>query len=153
MRIFTLALAALAALAAHDAAAQWRPAKNVEIIVGTGAGGGQDKTARVLARILAERRLVEAPLSVVNKPGGGGAVGWAYLNQHAGDAHFLEVGTTTLITNQLNGRTTFGYHDVTPLATLFAESVMLAVRSESADRKSTRLNSSHVSESRMPSSA
>ena len=37
--------------------------------------------------------------------------------------------------------------------TIFAEGQRRYVESLSADRKSTRLNSSHVSESRMPSSA
>ena len=36
---------------------------------------------------------------------------------------------------------------------LIKEAVREAVREEIGDRKSTRLNSSHVSESRMPSSA
>ncbi len=115
----------------QPAAAQWRPEKTVEIIVGTGPGGGQDKTARTLNRMLVDRRLVEAPITVVNKPGGGGTVGWAYLNQHAGDAHYVEIANTTLLTNQINGRSTIGYADVTPLAMLYSESVALSVRQES----------------------
>ena len=39
-----------------------------------------------------------------------------------------------------------------PLSVLGAQS-KIAVKGQSIDRKSTRLNSSHVSESRMPSSA
>ncbi|HEV7821364.1 MAG TPA: tripartite tricarboxylate transporter substrate binding protein, partial [Burkholderiales bacterium] len=114
--------------AAH---AQWRPEKAVEIIVGTGPGGGQDKTARTLNRLLVDKRLVEAPITVVNKPGGGGAVGWAYLNQHAADPHYVEIANTTLLTNQINGRSAIGYADVTPLAMLYSESVALSVRTES----------------------
>ena len=126
-------LIALAVYAGESiaASAQWKPEKNVEIIVGTGPGGGQDKTARVLNRLLVDKRLVEVPVTVVNKPGGGGAVGWAYLNQHAGDGHYVEVATTTLLTNQITGRSALGYNDVTPLAMLLAESVVLAVRQES----------------------
>jgi len=119
-------------VAAGQALAQWKPDKNVEIIVGTGPGGGQDKTARTLNRLLVDKRLVEAPITVVNKPGGGGAVGWAYLNQHAGDAHYVEIANTTLLTNQINGRSAIGYADITPLAMMYSESVALSVRHESA---------------------
>ncbi len=120
-----------AALFAQPALAQWKPEKAVEIIVGTGAGGGQDKTARTLNHLLVEKRLVQAPITVVNKPGGGGAVGWAYLNQHAGDAHYVEIANTTLLTNQINGRSAIGYADITPLAMMYSESVALSVRQES----------------------
>ncbi len=111
--------------------AQWKPEKNVEIIVGTGAGGGQDKTARTLNRLLVDKRLVEVPVTVVNKPGGGGAVGWSYLNQHAGDGHYLEIANTTLLTNQIIGHSALSYNDVTPIAMLLSESVALSVRQES----------------------
>ncbi len=124
-------ISAGAVLLAQGAPAQWKPEKAVEIIVGTGAGGGQDKTARTLNRLLADKRLVETPITVVNKPGGGGAVGWAYLNQHAGDAHYVEIANTTLLTNQINGRSAVGYADITPLAMMYSESVALSVRTES----------------------
>jgi putative tricarboxylic transport membrane protein len=113
------------------ACAQWRPEKNVEIIVGTGPGGGQDKTARTLNRLLVDKRLLDVPVTVANKPGGGGAVGWAYLNQHPGDGHYIEIANTTLLTNQITGRSAAGYTDVTPLAMLLSESVALSVRNES----------------------
>ena len=95
---FVVLLATLLMLAG-SAFGQWKPQKPVEIIVGTGAGGGQDKTARTAGRLLTEQRLVEPAVNIVNKPGGGGAVGWAYLNQHAGDAHYVEIANTTLLTN------------------------------------------------------
>ena len=122
---------AIVAVGAYAAEAQWKPEKNVEIIVATGPGGGQDKTARTLNRLLVDKRLVEAPVTVVNKPGGGGAVGAVYLNQHAGDGHYLEIVTTTLLTNQITGRGVLGYNDVTPIALLLSESVAISVREES----------------------
>jgi putative tricarboxylic transport membrane protein len=125
---------ALCAAAAIPAAAQWRPERNVEIIVGTGPGGGQDKTARTLQRIVQELKLLPVPASVVNKPGGGGAVGWTYLNQHAADAHYVEVGNPTLLTNHIIGRSAISYTDFTPLAVLFTESVAISVRADSPIR-------------------
>ena len=132
MRKLSITFACVAAsLIAGPAAAQWKPEKNIEIIVGTGPGGGQDKTARTVQHLLTDKRFIEAPVTVVNKPGGGGAVGWAYLNQHAGDAHYAVIGTTTLLTSQIIGRSPVGFTDITPLAMLLSESVALSVRQES----------------------
>src|SRR6185369_9487705 len=132
MRKLSITFACVAAsLIAGPAAAQWKPEKNIEIIVGTGPGGGQDKTARTVQHLLTDKRFIEAPVTVVNKPGGGGAVGWAYLNQHAGDPHYAVIGTTTLLTSQIIGRSPVGFTDITPLAMLLSESVALSVRQES----------------------
>lgn len=138
MRAFRLALRLMAwgtwAIALSAGAAEWQPEHNVEIIVGTGAGGGQDKTARTLQRILQTQGIVAVPLAVVNKPGGGGALGWSYLNQHAGDAHYIEIGNPTLLTNHIIGRAQISYTDVVPLAILFTESVAFSVRADSPIR-------------------
>ena len=132
MRKLSITVAYVAAfLIAGPAAAQWKPERNIEIIVGTGPGGGQDKTARTVQHLLTDKRFIEAPVTVVNKPGGGGAVGWAYLNQHAGDAHYAVIGTTTLLTSQFTGRSPVSFTDITPLAMLLSESVALSVRQES----------------------
>jgi len=124
----------LAVTATGTAAAEWKPERNIEIVVGTSPGGGQDKTARLIQRILTERRLTDAPVTVVNKPGGGGNLGWIYLNQHPADGHFLEIGTTTLLTNHLLGRSTVSHTDVTPVAMLLSESVAFSVREDSTIR-------------------
>ena len=86
--VIVTVVATLASASVLAAAAEWKPDKPIEIIVGTGVGGGQDKSARTVQRILQEKKLVEQPVTVVNKPGGGGAVGYTYLNQHEiGRAH------------------------------------------------------------------
>jgi putative tricarboxylic transport membrane protein len=41
------------------------------------------------------------------------------------------IGTTTLLTSQITGRSAVSYNDITPLAMLLAESVALSVRQES----------------------
>jgi putative tricarboxylic transport membrane protein len=118
--------------ATFAAAAEWKPDKPIEIIVGTGVGGGQDKSARTVQRILQEKKLVDVAVTVVNKPGGGGAVGYTYLNQHAGDGHIIYVGNPTLLTNHIVGRSPVNYTHVTPLAILLSESVAVSVRPDSA---------------------
>ena len=120
--------------AAVAATAEWKPTKEVTIVVGTAPGGGQDAAARVLQKMLTQLRLVDVPITVANKPGGGGALGWAFLNQHAGDAHFLQIANPLLLTNHLMGRATLTYNDVTPIAVLFTSSTALSVRPDSSLR-------------------
>ena len=105
----------------------WKPEKPVEIIIGTSPGGPQDRTGRLIQKILQEQKLVSAPVNVVNKPGGGGAVGLTYLSQHPGDGHYLMVNSVTLLTNQITGRSPLSYTDFTPLAVIGAEYVGVAV--------------------------
>jgi putative tricarboxylic transport membrane protein len=126
-------LAAVAlALACLPAAGQgWKPEKPVEIVVPTTPGGSVDLTARLLQKIFQDTGLVKVPVTVVNKPGGGGAVSLAYLNQHAGDAHYIATNTPNIIANDINGRTPVRYTEVTALATLASQYTVLAVRGDS----------------------
>jgi putative tricarboxylic transport membrane protein len=124
-------LAALTAPAAGAAAADWKPDRNVELIVSTSAGSGSDTTARFIQKLLVENKLVEAPVTVMNKPGGGGAIGVTYLNQHAGNGHYIMVTTPSLLANEITGRTKIRYTDITPLAQLGTEPVVFTVQSAS----------------------
>src|SRR5688500_20192611 len=72
--IVVLTAALAASFVAAPAAAQWKPDRPVEIIVGSAPGGGNDKSARVMQRIFKDIGLVE--VNVVNRVGGGGAVAY-----------------------------------------------------------------------------
>jgi putative tricarboxylic transport membrane protein len=124
-------LLAAAAGTGSFAAEAWQPGRNVEIIVATSAGSGSDTTARFIQKLLVENKLVAVPVAVLNKPGGGGAVGATYLNQHAGDGHHVMVTSPSLLANEITGRTKIKYTDTTPLAQLGTEPVVFSVRAES----------------------
>ena len=109
----------------------WKPERNVEIVVGVGPGGGIDRTARTLQRILQDQRLLPVTAAVVNKPGGGGTIAQAYLNQHAGDAHFFEITATSLLTNHITGRSAHGHKEYTPIAMLYDEYLGFLVKEDS----------------------
>lgn len=109
----------------------WRPQKNVEIIVGAGAGAAADATARLMQRILLEQKLVQSSITVINRPGAGYAVAWNYMNTHPGDGHFIAPTALSLITNAITGSSTLTYADVTPIAQLFTDYVVHAVRADS----------------------
>ncbi|MGZ9006421.1 MAG: tripartite tricarboxylate transporter substrate binding protein, partial [Burkholderiales bacterium] len=71
-----IGLIAAYACAAGAFAQSWRPEKNVEIIVGSSPGGSFDITARGMQKIFQDTKLVEQPITVVNRPGGNNAVSW-----------------------------------------------------------------------------
>ena len=121
---------------ALDCAAQtaWKPGRNVEWVVGVGPGGGVDRTARTLQRVLQDRRMLEVSSTVVNKPGAGSTLAQLYLNQHPGDAHYLEISATTLLTNQITGKTPNAWSDFTPVAMLYDEFIGFAVKADSPIR-------------------
>jgi putative tricarboxylic transport membrane protein len=112
-------------------AAAWHPERNVELIVGTAPGGGSDSTARLVQRLLTEKKLIERPAAVLNKVGGGGAAAAAYMMQHAGSGHHLLVVSPTLLTNFILGKTTVNHTHLTPLAQIGTEYVTFAVPADS----------------------
>ncbi|HEV8518041.1 MAG TPA: tripartite tricarboxylate transporter substrate binding protein [Burkholderiales bacterium] len=110
---------------------EWRPSRNVEIIVQVGPGGSSDRTARQMQRILQENRLLETTITVVNKPGGGNVIAFNYLTQHAGDGHYWLINSVTQLTAYASGQSRLSYTEVSPLAMLFSEYAACAVRSDS----------------------
>jgi putative tricarboxylic transport membrane protein len=81
--------------------------------------------------LLQDRKLVEVPVAVLNKPGGAGTLGLTYLNQHPGSGRHFLVTSPTLLTNHIMGKTTVTYRDLTPLAIIGTEHVVFTVRSDS----------------------
>lgn len=115
-----------AATTAYPQAPSWRPERPVEIVVPTSAGGAVDMLGRLMQKILKEDRIVDAPLVVVNKGGGGGNLALVYLNGHAGDGHYLFPSTMTIMNNHILGRSKDNWTDYTPLAILFSEPMTMA---------------------------
>lgn len=122
---------ALFAVVAGEAAAQWKPDRAIEIVAPSGPGGTTDRTARVVAKILLQYKLVDVPVNVVNKPGGSGTIGLNYLNQHPGDGHYMIVATTGSISNNILGLIPYNHTAFTPLSMLFEEYLGVNVRAES----------------------
>lgn len=113
------------------AADVWSPERALEIIAGSGPGGAQDRTARTMQQIWKDRGIIRAAANVVNRPGGGGSVSLAYLAQRAGDAHYIAVSSPSLLINHIIGTGKLNYTDLTPLAVLFGEYIVIALREES----------------------
>src|SRR5688500_9059984 len=84
----------------------WKPARHIELVAPSAAGGGSDTIARLVQRVLQENKIVEVPVNVVNKAGAGGTLAWSGLNQHPGDGHYISISTVNLLTNFIAGRST-----------------------------------------------
>ena len=58
---------------------EWKPTREVEFVIPFAVGGGADLMARALHKIMTEEKLVPVSVALVNRPGGGGAVGIGYV--------------------------------------------------------------------------
>ncbi|WP_405080354.1 tripartite tricarboxylate transporter substrate binding protein [Paenibacillus chitinolyticus] len=123
------------------AAASKYPEKPLIVVAPSGAGGGWDKTARSLTKVLGEAKLVDQPMTVENKPGGGGVVFMAqYATQDKKNDYRLFVSSPPILINNLkkDGSSAYGYKDTTPLAQLTKDygAIVVAANSKYADLKS-----------------
>ena len=91
-----LSAAILAAALGAAAQAQDYPTKPIRLIVGFGAGGGNDIFARLIAPKLSER--LGQPVLVENKPGAGGTIAADLVAKSAPDGYTLYVGATGAMT-------------------------------------------------------
>lgn len=129
--LFVVVLFSLVLSACGGAASQY-PAQPVEIIAPANPGGGWDTLARTIQLSLETEKLVSQPLSVTNKPGGGGGVGLAFMAAQKGTDYTLVVYSPPLIINDING--TFegkSYKDLTPLAKLITDYQIIVVKADS----------------------
>ena len=87
----------LIALWVTPSIAQSYPTRAIELVSSTGAGGGSDLVCRIVAEIIAKEKLLPQQVFVVNKPGGGGAVGQTYVSARRGDPYIFMLASTNLV--------------------------------------------------------
>jgi len=110
----------------------WKPVRPVTLIAPNAPGGTSDRTAREIQRLLQKHRLVEVPVNVVNRPGGGGTIALNQLQSQAGDPHVLLLATSATLTNHVLGLTPLSYAEFTPIALLLADNYGVNVQASSA---------------------
>ncbi|MET3287644.1 UNVERIFIED_CONTAM: putative tricarboxylic transport membrane protein [Brevibacillus sp. OAP136] len=118
----------------QEQAASAYPEKPISIIAPSGAGGGLDKTARSLTKILQQTNLVTKTMTVENKPGGGQSVGLAdFVTQDTKNSYKLLLPSTPIVINHLkkDGNSPFSHNDMTPLAQLTKDYGAIVVRADS----------------------
>ena len=125
-------VAALLVATALGAGAQWAPKGNVSWMAGAGPGSGWDTTARAALQAMTVHKVAGHAITVVNKPGGSGAIAVAEMvNQHKGKDDVILVTSLPLITNRIMGTSPYGYKDLTPIVRLAATYYMVAVPANS----------------------
>jgi tripartite-type tricarboxylate transporter receptor subunit TctC len=119
----------------HSPASAGVPNRPVQLICPWAAGGGTDRVARMVA-VLLEKELGQ-PVTVVNRTGGGGAVGHTAGATAAPDGHTLTIVTVELAMMHWMGLTPLTYKEFTPvtLVNIDAAGVQVAATSEFKDLK------------------
>lgn len=127
----TIGALAGAALMLASAAAVAQPFPNgkpVEMTVLFGAGSAADVTARELAKGMA--KVLGVPVPVVNRTGGGGAIGYSYVEQQKPDGHSIVWNSNSVSTNYHAGIMPFNYKAFEAVARVSVETPALAVRKD-----------------------
>ncbi|MGZ8156573.1 MAG: tripartite tricarboxylate transporter substrate binding protein, partial [Burkholderiales bacterium] len=130
-RVAATAFCAVAFVSGPTAAQGWAPDRHVELTVPGGAGGSLDNTARTVQRLWQELKLVPVSSAVMNRAGGGHAIGYQYVRQRTGDPHHLGLSTSMLLSAHIAGYLPLTYTDVTPIGFLVTEYVAFAVHPDS----------------------
>jgi len=102
--------------------------KPIEFVVLFPAGSSADVTARLLAEGMAKH--LGTHIVVVNRPGGGGAVGYKYAAAQAADGHHLVWNSNSISTTYHTGMLPFDYRAFTPVARVQNETPLLFVKAE-----------------------
>jgi putative tricarboxylic transport membrane protein len=107
------------------------PEKPITIIVHASAGGGSDMFARMIAVGIEKDKILAQPIIVEPKPGGSGAIAFAYVAGKKKDPYFMVTATPTFLTTPIMGLTPVGLKDFTPIANLAFDELVLSVGANS----------------------
>lgn len=127
----TRRIAVAAGLAFTVAAAFAQPALELKIMAPAGAGGGWDSTSRSLQQVLTATGAAKS-VQVINVPGAGGTVGLAqFVNNNKGDGNQLMVMGAVMVGAILTNKAPVGLDQVTPLARLTQDALVIVVPANS----------------------
>jgi putative tricarboxylic transport membrane protein len=132
-RIVLAALTALIAGGSYGpAAAQFTPSKQIEVVVHSGPGAGNDVFGRAVISAIEQEKLAPVRFQISNRTGGGGTTAMNYVMSKAGDTHTLAVFTSLWTTNPLVQKAAeHRMTDMTPISRLVIEPGVIVVRADS----------------------
>ena len=106
------------------------PERPITMIVAYGAGGGTDVAARSLVPFI--ERYLDASITVVNRPGAGGEVGFTALSQAEPDGYTIGfLNTPNLVTIPIERETRYQLESFAPIANIVEDPGGFHVRIES----------------------
>lgn len=131
LRRFSRGLSLAATLGAIAFATPALALDTVKFMAPGSVGGGYDQTARILGKALVEAGTAKS-VTFENKGGAGGTLGLAqFANSTKGDPNALLVVGAIMVTAVEQNKPQISLKDVTPIARLFTEYNVLAVREDS----------------------
>lgn len=132
--VLAVGLAACSAEESSGASSEKYPERGITVVAPSGAGGGWDLTARSIAKTMNNTKLIEEPITVENKPGGGGVVYMSeFATKEVDNDYMLMVKSPPILinNNKSEGNSPYGYKDTTPLAQLTRDYGAIVVREDS----------------------
>jgi tripartite-type tricarboxylate transporter receptor subunit TctC len=120
-----LAIGSLQLVGAPAAVAAY-PEKEITLIVPWAAGGGTDLVARILANLM-EKDLGK-PVVVVNKPGGGGLVGFNQIAAAKPDGYTIGVNSTSQILQKYSASSYADWRNLSPIALINLDPAAFTVK-------------------------
>ncbi len=132
IRIYSIGLIAavicLSIFSSFSEAQPKYPSRPIQFICPWGAGGGTDRVARMLA-VLLEKDLGQ-PVTVVNRTGGGGAVGHTAGSTAAPDGHTITIVTVEIVMMHWMGLAKVTYADFKPVALVNVDAAGVNVKAD-----------------------
>ena len=133
MVVLSLGFWVLAVLVPNGLAQGKYPTRAISIICPWGAGGATDTIARIVAAVM--EKDFGQPVTVVNRTGGGGAVGHTTGATAAPDGYTICLATTELSMMHWMGLAQISYKDMKPVARLATNPAGVNVRADAPWKK------------------
>jgi len=119
-------------LGSREAAANWQPDQPIEFVIMAGQGGGADRLARFVVKIIEKYKLSDQIFVPMNKGGQSGAEAMMYLKRNAGSSNVIMATLNSLYTTPLRTPSLrLDIREFTPVVTLAIDSFLLWVNAKS----------------------
>ncbi len=119
----------LISLGIGGAAAADYPKRPITMICPWGAGGGTDACSRIISTLL--KKELGVPVNVVNRTGGGGAIGHTAMATAKPDGYTIGMPTVEITMMHWMGLTEITYKDMVPIALVNADPAVINVLTDS----------------------
>lgn len=129
MKHTLLAVGAISLLSIGSALAEY-PDHPIDMIVAFSPGGGTDVAARTIEPFI--EKYLGADITILNKPGAGGEIGFTYLAQSKPDGYTIGfINVPAIFAYSYERKTEYSRASFTPISNLVSDPGILAVRTDS----------------------